>query len=251
MRSIWAANWSNVNRILFDAAELRPDGTVELTDHRAAHLHEVLKAGEGDIVRVGQIDGAIGCGQIRLRTPERAVLAVTLDGVAPEPWVDLLLALPRPKVLKRLWPQLASLGVGRIVLLNAAKVEACYFGSHAVDPATYRPLLIEGLMQAGTTRLPEVLLRRRFRRFVEDELEGFAGQDVRLLAHPGPATPVPAAVAGGARPLLAVGPEGGWADYELEELMARGFQPFALGPRPLRTDTACVALLAVLGHAAI
>lgn len=237
-----------MNRILFDASELRADGTVELTDHRAQHLHEVLQAGEGDTVRVGQLNGPIGSGRVSLRTAARAVLAVTLDGVAPEPWADLLLALPRPKVLKRLWPQLAALGVGRIVLLNAAKVERCYFGSHAVEPETYRPLLIEGLMQAGTTRLPEVLLRRRFRRFVEDELDGFAGPDVRLLAHPGPVTPVPPALAGGARPLLAVGPEGGWADYELEELAARGFQPFSLGPRPLRTDTACVALLAVLGH---
>lgn len=238
-----------MNRILFYASELHSDGTIELVDQRAVHLIEVLKVAEGDVVRVGQLDGPVGrgvvCGKV---AAGRVVLAVTFEGVAPEPWVDLLLALPRPKVLKRLWPQLAALGVGRIVLLNAAKVERCYFGSHAVEPASYLPLLIEGLTQAGTTRLPEVLLRRRFRRFVEEELDDFAGVGVRLLAHPGPISPLPPMQAGGPRPLLAVGPEGGWADYELDELRMRGFQPFSLGFRTLRTDTACIALLAVLGY---
>jgi RsmE family RNA methyltransferase len=240
-----------VNRILFDATEMHADGTVELADHRARHLQEVLHVSDGDTVRVGQLDGPVGSGRVFIKSEGRVGLEVVFEGTAPEPWADLLLALPRPKVLKRLWPQLAALGVGRIVLLNAAKVERCYFGSHAVDPASYRPLLIEGLMQAGTTRVPEVLLRRRFRRFMEEELDGFAGNDLRLLAHPGPATPVPQALARGARPLLAVGPEGGWADYELDELQARGFQPFSLGSHTLRTDTACIALLAVLGHVSV
>jgi len=238
-----------VNRLLFDAIELRADNSLHLTGHRARHLQEVLKVAVGDTVRVGQVDGRIGQARVCELDAGTVVLAVALDGRAPEPWADLLLALPRPKVLKRLWPQLAALGVGRVVLVNAAKVERCYFGSHAVEPETYRPLLLEGLMQAGTTRLPEVSVRRRFRQFVEEELDAFAGDHVRLLAHPGSPTPLPMQLAAGARPLVAVGPEGGWADYEIEALKERGFQMFSLGTRTLRTDTACVALLAVLGHA--
>jgi 16S rRNA (uracil1498-N3)-methyltransferase len=48
--------------------------------------------------------------------------------------------------------------------------------------------------------------------------------------------------------LLAVGPEGGWNDFELGLLEAHGFQRFSLGWQTLRTDTACIALLAVLQH---
>ena len=45
--------------------------------------------------------------------------------------------------------------------------------------------------------------------------------------------------------LLAIGPEGGWNAFELGLLAAHGFQPAGMGPRTLRTDTACIALLAI------
>ena len=44
---------------------------------------------------------------------------------------------------------------------------------------------------------------------------------------------------------FAIGPEGGWNAFELSLLDAHGFRPAGMGPRTLRTDTACVALLAL------
>jgi RsmE family RNA methyltransferase len=237
-----------MNRILYEPGEVLPDGTVTLTDSRAAHLRDVLKAAPGQTVRSGTVNGLAGVSvvldvsgaAVRLQADHRQALE--------EPWLDLLLAAPRPKVLKRLWPQLAALGVGRIVVLNAAKVEKCYFSSQWLEPQYYRPLLVEGLMQGGVTRLPEVLVRARFRPFVEDELDGLFPSPLRLLAHPGPRTPgLPCGLAR-QRPLLAIGPEGGWTEFELRLLAARGFSLFSLGARTLRTDTACVALIAVIGH---
>jgi RsmE family RNA methyltransferase len=149
-------------------------------------------------------------------------------------------------VLKRLLPQLASLGVGKLVLLNAYKVEKCYFSSQWLEPAHYTPLLVEGLMQSGTTRLPEVLIKPRFKPFMEDELDVLFSNALRLLAHPGEAKGHQWTLTEGQRPLLAVGPEGGWTDYELNQFLGRGFQPFSLGSRSLRTDTATIALIAVL-----
>ena len=46
---------------------------------------------------------------------------------------------------------------------------------------------------------------------------------------------------------IAVGPEGGWHASELELLQAHQFQPFSLGPRTLRSDTACIAAV-TLAH---
>lgn len=236
-----------MNRILFEPEEVCADGTVTLADARARHICDVLGARAGDGVRTGTINGLcgrscvleVGASEVRLRPDHQEAAA--------EPWVDLLLAAPRPKALKRLWPQLAALGVGRIVVLNAFKVEKCYFSSQWLDPCSFRPLLVEGLSQAGLTRLPDVLVRPRFKPFVEDELDGLFPRSLRLLAHPGVRTSLPEAGAG-LRPLLAVGPEGGWTEYELKMLGARGFARFSLGSRTLRTDTACVALISVLGY---
>jgi len=236
-----------MNRILFEQEEFLADGTVRLSDQRATHIRDVLRASPGQVLRTGAVNGLAGTSTILTLSDTQVLLRPEHAQRLPEPWFDLLLAAPRPKVLKRLWPQLAALGAGRVVLLNANKVEKCYFSSQWLEPAFYWPLLVEGLTQAGLTRLPEVLVRPRFKPFVEDELDGLFSGAQRLLAHPGPRTSARAACDGG-RPLLAVGPEGGWTDYEVKMLRAHGFQFFSLGERTLRTDTACIALIAVLDY---
>jgi RsmE family RNA methyltransferase len=168
------------------------------------------------------------------------------------PRVDLLLALPRPKVLRRLWAQLAALGIGQIVLTNAERVERNYFDTHVLTEACYRPLLIEGLQQARDTWLPRVSIHKQFRVLVEDELDALFPSGHRLVAHPGCGTSDMRLAGCGAteRVLLAVGPEGGWNAFELNLLSAHGFHAFDMGGRTLRTDTACVALLALV-HSAL
>jgi len=235
-----------MNRILFGQDEVQTDGTVALSDGRAEHIRQVLGAVPGRSVRTGFLNGLAGTSRVVAVDGNRVRLLPEHTQPAPEPWFDLLLAAPRPKVLKRLWPQLAALGVGRVVVVNAFKVEKCYFSSQWLDPAHFRPLLVEGLMQAGLTRLPEVFVRPRFKPFVEDELDALFPGTLRLLAHPAARrfSFEPAELR--TRPLLAVGPEGGWTEYELKALQAFGFRLFSLGERPLRTDTACVALISVL-----
>ena len=74
--------------------------------------------------------------------------------------------------MRRLWAQIAALGVGRIILTNAEKVERNYFDTHILAPETYRPLLIEGLQQARDTRLPVCLDPPAVQRSsIEDELD--------------------------------------------------------------------------------
>jgi RsmE family RNA methyltransferase len=195
------------------------------------------------------LDGPVGQGTVLTVGPASVALSCRFDAaVPPTPAVDLLLAIPRPKVLRRLWAQLAALGVGRIVLTNAARVERNYFDTHVLDEQIYRPLLIEGLQQARDTRVPIVSVHRQFRKLVEDELDALCPQRLRMVADPGDA-PSPrdaARAAGDSRIVLAVGPEGGWNDFELELLHARGFERVSAGSRTLRTDTACIALLSLV-----
>jgi RsmE family RNA methyltransferase len=240
-----------MNLILCEADEVGADGVATLTGARAAHVRQVLRAQPGDTVRLGVVDGPKGHGTV-LAIGEDVVLRCALgDALPPVPAVDLLLALPRPKVLRRLWAQLAALGVGRILLTNAERVERHYFDTHVLDDATYRPLLIEGLQQAADTRLPRVSIHRQFRPLVEDELGPPAAEERRLVAQPGRGSSLRTLASGAdrGRVLLAVGPEGGWNPFELDLLAGRGFEAISLGPRILRTDTACIALLALLNDA--
>jgi RsmE family RNA methyltransferase len=91
-----------------------------------------------------------------------------------------------------------------------------------------------------------VSVHRQFKVLVEDELDGLFGSGLRLVAQPGATKPASAVTRGlEGRVLLAVGPEGGWNDFETDLLERHGFQRIGMGFRTLRTDTACVALLAL------
>lgn len=235
-----------MNRILIAQSEFAADGSVTLTDQRAHHIREVLRTPVGGTIATGTIDGLCGRARLLEVTPTRVRLLPNHTTAAPPPWFDLLLAAPRPKVLKRLWPQLAALGVGHVVIIRAATVEKCYFSSQWLQPQHYRPLLIEGLTQSGTTALPRVTIAPRFKPFIEDSLDTLFPDSLRLLAHPGKHHWPPQLSGTTLRPLLAIGPEGGWTDFEVALLQEYAFLPCALGFRTLRSDTACIALIAAL-----
>jgi 16S rRNA (uracil1498-N3)-methyltransferase len=241
-----------VNLILLDERDALDSGRVTLADARAAHLLTVLKVTPGDTVRVGLLEGPLGMGAVESVDDGRVTLRCAFDAeVPPRPRVDVLLALPRPKVMRRLWAQLAALGVGQIILTNAERVERHYFDTHVLTEPCYRPLLVEGLQQARDTRLPAVSIHRQLKVLIEDRLDLLFGDGLRLAADPRATTSIGSTVGEDTRRvLLAVGPEGGWNTFELALLQAHGFQPVSLGPRTLRVDTACVALLALL-HASL
>lgn len=231
-----------MNRILFEAWECR-DGQVVLTDHRAKHLRAVLRAGSGDVFRVGEVAGFSGTGEVVRLSEDEVVMAVHLTEPPVRPKLDLLLALPRPKVLRRLLPQISALGVDRIFLTNAARVERPYFDTHVLKADTMRALLVEGLMQCGGTWLPRVQVVRRLKVFLEDEVAGCSDADERILLHPTAETAWRALPAPGERTLLALGPEGGWVAYELELFAQCQFTATRLTTGVLRSDTACVVSL--------
>jgi RsmE family RNA methyltransferase len=242
-----------VNLVLVEADEISTTGDVVLTGARAAHVLNVLHLRPGHQLRVGVVDGPFGSGTLQSVGEDVVVVSCAFEAsIPPRPAIDLLLAVPRPKVMRRLWAQIAALGVGQIILTNAEKVERNYFDTHILAPKTYRPLLIEGLQQARDTRLPTVSVHRQFKILIEDHLDALFERGVRLVADPSASASLRDRVAGtkDQRILLAIGPEGGWNAFELALLLAHGFQAVGMGPRTLRTDTACVALLA-LAHSAI
>lgn len=227
--------------LLFDEDFVAPD-RVRLEGRRLRHVLEVHRAALGDTLAVGRLGGLQGRGLITALEPERLDLEVVLDQAPPPKLpLTLLLALPRPKVLNRALASAASLGVGRIVLLNAWKVEKSYWKSPKLDDANLRQQLVLGLEQAKDTVLPELSAARLFRPFVEKDLPTLMRGGTGLMAHPGSGGPVPKSLV--APVTLAIGPEGGWIEAEVQSLLHAGLRPLDLGPRILRTETALAALV--------
>jgi 16S rRNA (uracil1498-N3)-methyltransferase len=238
-----------MNLVLIEADEIAPDGSVTLEDRRARHIREVLGAQTGRRLRIGRLDGPLGHGCVTETAPARVRLQCVFEDETPDrPALDLLLAMPRPKAMRRLWSQLAALGVDRIAVTAARKVERGYFDSHVLRPDVRRRFLMEGLEQAADTRLPAVTVYRRFSDAVREFPDTGHPDAIRLLAEPGTAPTVRTRIVESAatRALLAVGPESGWMPEERAALVARGFTTVSLGPRILRTDTACLALMTLI-----
>jgi RsmE family RNA methyltransferase len=230
-----------MNLILLFPDDFTAPDRVLLDGRRAAHVREVHRAAVGSTLRVGLVNDRIGFGTVTGLAENQVELEVRLTQPAPAPLpLTLLLALPRPKALKRVLQSVATLGIKHLILVNSARVEKSYWHSPLVAPDTIRAQLVLGLEQACDTVLPAVLLRQRFKPFVEDESVTLVAGRTALLAHPAAEERCPRAVQ---QPVvLAVGPEGGFVPYEIDLLAAQGFHAVSLGPRRLRVEQVIPAL---------
>jgi len=218
---------------------------VSLRGRRLQHVREVHRASVGDRLCVGLLDGLMGTGTVTRLDDEALEMDIDLDRDPPPPLdVTLILALPRPIVLKRILLSASSMGVKRIILLNTRRVEKSYWKSPALSEEKIQEQLILGLEQARDTIIPQVLLRPKFKPFVEDELPGMIEGTLPVVAHPEAGETCPRNT--GCPVTLAIGPEGGFIPYEIEMLEACGFKPVSIGERILRIETAVPVLLSRL-----
>jgi RsmE family RNA methyltransferase len=231
-----------MNLILLFEADFIAPSRVRLAGRRLEHVRRVHRATAGDELTVGAANGGIGQGLITRLDDEALEMDVTLAAAPPPATpVTLVLALPRPKVLNRVVAAAASMGIKRIFLINAWRVEKSYWSSPRLHPDNLLAQSILGLEQAKDTMLPVIETRRLFRPFVEDELPSIAADSRALVAHPHARDACPRALA---EPVtLAIGPEGGFIDAELASLQRAGFTPVTLGPRILRVETAIAAIV--------
>lgn len=231
-----------MNLILLFDDDFLDDRRVRLTGRRLAHVTHVHRAAVGDALVVARANGRIGSGVVTRIDAEALELDVTLDAAPPPALaVTLVMALPRPKVLNRVVAGATALGVKRIFLINAWRVEKSYWQSPRLSEENLLLQRVLGLEQAGDTTLPSIELRRLFRPFVEEELPSIAEGTLALVAHPHAADDCPRDVR---QPVtLVIGPEGGLIAKEVASLERAGFRPVSMGARILRVETAVAALL--------
>lgn len=234
-----------MNLLLLRDDDFDREDRARIHGRRCRHVHRILKKTVGDTLVAGRLNGAIGTARILEISKEELVVAVDLREPPPPPLpVVLILALPRPPVLGRALAAATSIGVKHIVLLHTRRVERTYWKAGAMAPASLEEKLYLGLEQARDTLLPELSLRERFKPFVEDELPQLLEHATGVFAHPLAESPCPPRLA---KPsVVAVGPEGGFIDFEVDQLQDAGMQPVSLGLRALRVETALTVLLSRL-----
>ena len=231
-----------MNLLLLFESDFVTEDRVILSDQRARHLHSVKKIQAGDVLSAGMLGGLMGEAVVVNTNSLQTELLVSLTNAPPEILpVHLILALPRPKMLRRILPTVSAMGVKKLTLINSAKVEKSYWQTPWLTAENISKQLILGLEQARDTVLPEVKLEKRFKPFVEDQLPGMIRGTNALLAHPGTGKPCPGRVS--QYVILAVGPEGGFITYEVEKLLQAGFTVCQLGERILRVENAIPVLL--------
>lgn len=246
-----------MNVILLQPQDYVSPQRVRLSDYRYKHICEVLKSAVGATLRVGDLNGSLGFGTIGLITSNAIELDVVCHDDSPPPApITLILALPRPKVLKRILITATTLGIKRICLINTWRVDKSYWSSPSLKPEEITTQLITGLEQARDTTIPVVTLHPRFKPFVEDEVVAISDGGLCYVAHPHDAQVCPVSplcserISGEANRAksitVAVGPEGGFIDYEINKFREYNFSPIELGPRILRVEAAMTKLVSLL-----
>ncbi|PCK06698.1 MAG: 16S rRNA (uracil(1498)-N(3))-methyltransferase [Alteromonadaceae bacterium] len=236
-----------MNLLLLEPQHWLNDDQALIQDERAKHAFQILKLSAGDCITLGQLGGNVGFGRVAEINQEQLKIEDIKLNTLPPPALPLtlILGMPRPQMLKRILQTVATMGLTRLCLIQSSRVEKSFWQSPSATEAAIRAQLILGLEQGMATQLPEVQYFRRFRPFIEDELTSIAADTQRLIAHPVADFSVDQAKTN--QPTtLAIGPEGGFLDPEVERFREAGFDSVHIGSRILKVETAVPVLLAKL-----
>lgn len=215
-------------------------GRATLPPEEAAHAAHARRLAAGDEIAV--FDGAGHEASGRIVAVARRCVEVELGSVKTRarqrPELMLATAIPKGPRQEFLIEKCTELGVAAIrPLLTRRSVSQA--SDHKL--ARWRRTAIEAAKQSGQCWIPELLPPAT----LEEVLAGSGGIRILALDREGASGPDFRAAA----PMLVlIGPEGGWAPEELEEMRAAGAEFLRLGPSTLRIETAAIAV-AALAHA--
>lgn len=229
-----------MNLILFEEESF----TVFAGDPRYEHLKQILKKKEGEAFAAGVINGKKGTAVIESFNEKECVCRFEPREDSPPLYpFTLIVGMVRPITARRLLKDLTALGVGRILFTQTELTDKSYRCGSLWQPGEYRKHLIEGAVQAGETRLPEVGIPYSLRAALAELPECstrvvFDNRGVSFRLGPQSEVSFPA--------VAAVGSERGWTDRERELFAENGFTFCSMGKRILRTETAAAVAAALL-----
>jgi len=230
-----------MNIVLFEIEEWTQP--LVASDVRARHLIEILKLSPGDRFAAGEVEGQVGTLEFAGFTGENLIFArPEWTGTPPRPSrVRILVGTPRPPTARRLLKDLTTLGAAELHFVATDLGDKAYLMSSLWEDGEYRKNLWEGAAQTRTTILPKVERHTGLRKALS-AIEG-EGPSTRVWFDEGgeawDSHPAHQSAEGPGALWLALGPERGWSPAERTLLTDRGWVLAGLGPRVLRTETAC------------
>jgi len=240
-----------MNSLIVFKDEFVDDGLVEIRAERAEYVQRAHDLKLGLEVRAAVFYGKRGRALVKALRPNKVTLEISVEqDPLPLNPVHLIVAVPRPQTVKKIVQLAATMGLERVHLIRTEKVVKSYLTSQALEAEQIEYNIVKGLEQSGGSLPPLVALHKRFKPFVEDALAGLLEEQehvpLKLIAHTDCGEEGLARISLGSmdQPVyLAVGPESGWNEFEVEQFISRGFIPVGLGERTLRVETAVAVLL--------
>ncbi|MEM7454328.1 MAG: 16S rRNA (uracil(1498)-N(3))-methyltransferase [Planctomycetota bacterium] len=221
--------------------------TVELTGDQAHHLANVMRAVSGDRVGLFDIDGREFVAVVSEVSKKRVLLQIHEELPREEdtlPRITVAVAMPRGDRQKFLIEKLVELGAIAVIPLSTKR------GVAVVKENVVKRMekqVIEACKQCGRNRLMTIETPLT----IADLIHSMSGdtETLRLLAEPRCEPTIREVTSGqphGFPALVAIGPEGGFSDQEVQQLTEAGFQPCRIGDSILRIETAAIAALTLL-----
>jgi 16S rRNA (uracil1498-N3)-methyltransferase len=233
---------------LYVDSRLAPGEDASLPAQAAAHAVRVLRLQPGDAVTLFNGDGNEY--PARLLAANAREATVHIESCTPAATesplrITLAQALARGEKMDWIVQKAVELGVAAVVPLATERSEVKLDDRRASKRLEHwRAVAIAACEQSGRAVVPSIDAPQPIERWLAT-LDR-AGDETRLVLHPGEARsaralqPVPRTLT------LAAGPEGGFGERDLARLHDAGFTALSLGPRILRTETAGLAAIAAL-----
>lgn len=244
-----------MHRFFVPPDRLRSD-TPSLAGPEAHHCLGVLRHGEGDLVVLFDGEGREATAEIVAATRRDIALRVLerRDSAPPAARLTLAQAVPKGKNMDLIVEKAVELGAAAIApLLTERTVVHLDAREAAAKRDKWRTVALEACKQCGQNWLPEIATPASLKTFLASRpapgllLIGSLQPDARSIK----SVLADHANRHGALPddaTILVGPEGDFTPAEVDLAKAHGARPITLGPIILRTETAAIYGLSVLGH---
>jgi 16S rRNA (uracil1498-N3)-methyltransferase len=239
-----------MNIVLFEHDEI--DRRLPLADERARHIIGVLRRSPGDTFDAGIIDGLRGKGTLIGEHADGLEIEFECgEEEPPLPPIDLVVGLSRPQTNRKILQEATTLGVRSMSFVTTERGEPSYAESRLWSTGEWRRHLIAGAAQAFTTRLPRVAFRIGLKESISASIADASGETSRVVLdnYESPRS-LATSLNNPTEVLVAVGAERGWTADERDLFRELGFGFAHLGTRPLRTETAVIAAIAIV-HASM
>ena len=224
-------------------------GVLSLKDERAKHIIKILHKNVGDEFSAGVIGSKAGKAVITAISEEGISFDFRPESDGKELYpLDLIIGFPRPIQLKRLFRDVASLGVRSVHLTATELGEKSYLESNIVKDGGAQRMLLDGTAQAASTHVPALFVHNSLVECLSvlaeksDSLKialDNVGAEKSLIA-------LFPAIQSAASVTAAIGSERGWSENERRILESAGYARCSMGTRVLRTETAATTAMSLI-----